>query len=157
MSSFLLKTFEFFLQKTLFLLILLPVITAMAGNVGTQSATVLIRGFAVGKSSTRHVLKLILKEFFVGCIFGLIYGLITSLIAVFSFADGNYYVGFCVFIVMTIAMSVAAVMGVIAPFVLKTLNFDPAIASGPFVTTLNDITGILVLVFTASVFINKLS
>ncbi len=157
MSSFLLKTFEVILQKTLFLLILLPVITAMAGNVGTQSATVLIREFAIGKSNTKYVFKLIFKEFFIGFIFGSTYGFVTSLVAIFSFADGNYYVGFCVLIVMIIAMSVAAIMGVVAPLILKALNFDPAIASGPFVTTFNDITGILVLILTANIFINKLS
>ena len=57
---------------------------------------------------------------------------------------------------MTAGMMTAASLGVIAPTLLKRLNFDPAIASGPFVTTLNDIAGILIYMIICSAFINKL-
>jgi len=155
-SAFLLKFFEPILEKGLFFFILLPVITAMAGNIGTQSATVLIRSFAQGKFFIYNLSNLILKEIIVGAIVGSTYGVLTGLIAVFAFANGNYYVGLCIFLAMTIAMSIAAAMGILAPSILRILKFDPAIASGPFVTTLNDITGILVFMVIAKLFIIRI-
>ena len=156
-SAFLLKFFEFILNKALFCLILLPVITAMAGNIGTQSATILIRSFASGKYTLNNLYFLAFKEVMVGIIIGFIYGFITGLIGTFVFADGNCYVGLCVLFSMMIAMSIAGGMGIFAPSLLRFFSFDPAIAAGPFVTTLNDITGVLVFLVIINIFLFHVS
>ncbi len=74
---------------------------------------------------------------------GMVYGTFAGLAAVVLLTDYNIFLGIVVFIAMVAAMMTAAILGVIAPTLLKRLNFDPAIASGPFVTTVNDITGSL--------------
>jgi magnesium transporter len=61
-----------------------------------------------------------------------------------------------VFMAMTMGMMTASIMGVIAPALLKRFDFDPAIASGPFVTTLNDITGVLIYMVIATIFLDEL-
>lgn len=78
------------------------------------------------------------------------------MLATFVLTQNNFYLGIVVFFSMAIGMMTAAIMGVLAPSALKRLNFDPAIASGPFVTTLNDITGIAIYMLIATVFLKQL-
>lgn len=155
-SGFLLHYFEATVEKAVFILSFVPVITAMGGNVGTQSATLLIRGFATGKFDLKNVPSFLYKEVRVGLLMGVVYGSFSALLATFVLTKYNFYLGMVVFIAMSLGMMTAAVMGVIAPSILKKLGVDPAIASGPFVTTLNDITGIAIYMIIASVFLNQL-
>ncbi|HXW53069.1 MAG TPA: magnesium transporter, partial [Myxococcota bacterium] len=131
--------------------------TAMGGNVGTQSATLLIRGFATGKFDLSHVPSFLYKEVRVGLLMGMVYGAFTGLVATIFLTDFNFYLGIVVFFAMVAGMVTAVMLGVIAPSLLKRLDFDPAIASGPFVTTLNDIAGIFIYMVICTVFINKLN
>lgn len=154
-SAFLLRFFEPTVQRAVIVLSFLPVITAMSGNVGTQSATLLIRGFATGKFDLSDVPKFLFKEFRVGLLMGMVYGVFAGVAAIFL-TNFNLYLGMVVFVAMTGGMMTAAVLGVIAPSLLKRLDIDPAIASGPFVTTLNDITGIVIYMAICTIFINQL-
>ena len=155
-SGLILHLFQPTVQKAVVILSFLPVITAMGGNVGTQSATLLIRGFGTGKFDLSHVPLFLYKELRVGLLMGMIYGAITGLTAVFVLTDQNWYLGMVVFMAMTMGMMTASIMGVIAPALLKRFDFDPAIASGPFVTTLNDITGVLIYMVIATIFLDEL-
>lgn len=155
-SGFLLHYFEPTVERAVVILSFVPVITAMGGNVGTQSATLLIRGFATGKLHISDVPVFLFKEVRIGLLMGMVYGLIAALTAVFILSDLNIYLGIVVFFAMMAGMMTAAILGVIAPSLLKRLNFDPAIASGPFVTTLNDIAGIVIYMLIATAFISKL-
>lgn len=155
-SGFLLHYFESTVEKAVIILSFIPVITAMGGNVGTQSATLLIRGFATGKFDLDNVPGFLFKEIRVGLVMGIVYGAFSALLAIFVLTNGNVYLGIVVFFAMSLGMMIAAVMGVIAPSILKRLNIDPAIASGPFVTTLNDITGIAIYMIIATIFLTQL-
>lgn len=155
-SGFLLHHFEPLMQKAIIIFSLIPVVTAMGGNVGTQSATILIRGFATGKFELSDVSKFLFKEIRVGMLMGIVYGSFAALVSTFLLTNYNFYFGIVVFLAMVGSMMVAAVLGVIAPSLLKRMNFDPAIASGPFVTSLNDIAGIVIYMFIASAFITHL-
>jgi magnesium transporter len=155
-SASLLKFFEPLLERVAIVYSFLPVIMAMGGNVGTQSATILIRGFATGKSDLSDIPKFIFKEVRVGLILGVVYGTFAGIVAAFILSKHNLFLGLVVFISMVLAMMTAAVVGVIAPSLLKRLNVDPAIASGPFVTTMNDITGILIYMLTSGLFLTYL-
>ncbi len=156
LSATLLHLFEATMSKAVIILSFIPVITAMGGNVGTQSATVLIRGFATNKFDLSHVPKFLFKEIRVSMVIGLSYGFLTALVATFLLTNYNFYLGFVVFCAMVCGMMTAAILGVIAPTLLKKFNIDPAIASGPFVTTLNDITGILIYMLICTLFLAKL-
>jgi len=155
-SGLLIRTFDSVLQQIIITASFIPVITAMGGNVGTQSATILIRGFATGKVELGDIPRILFKEIRVGIIMGLIFGAFGALVASLLFTDGNYYLGLVIFIAMMFAMTTASTMGVIAPAVLKRFSIDPAIAAGPFVTTLNDITGILIYMAITTLFLGVL-
>lgn len=153
-SAMLLHVFEPLLQKLVVIFAFVPVITAMSGNVGTQSATVLIRGFATGKFDLWNVPRILFKEVRVGILMGIIYGIFAGLTAIYILSENNYYFGVVVFLAMVSSMMMASILGVLAPSLLKKLNVDPAISSGPFVTTFNDITGILIYMLICSVFLS---
>ncbi len=152
-SGFLLHFYEPIMEQAIVIFALIPVVTAMGGNVGTQSATILIRGFATGKFELRDVSKFLFKEIRVGMLMGIVYGSFAALVATFLLTEFNFYLGIVVFLAMVAGMMTATVLGVVAPSLLKRLNFDPAIASGPFVTSLNDIAGIVIYMTIATAFI----
>lgn len=151
-SASLLRLFQPLLEQRVVIYAFLPVIMAMGGNVGTQSSTILIRGLATGKADLSDIPRMLFKEIRVGLVMGLFYGACAGLVATFLLSSQNYVLGFIVLISMVIAMITAAALGVLAPALLKRLGVDPAIAAGPFVTTLNDITGILIYILTSQLF-----
>lgn len=155
-SGFLLHYFQPTIERAVIILSFIPVITAMGGNVGTQSATLIIRGFSSGKFDLPHVPSFLYKEIRVGLLMGTIYGFFAAVVGSIFMTNYNLYLGLVVFISMSIAMMAAAILGVVAPTLLKSLNIDPAIASGPFVTTLNDIMGIIIYMVIATIFIAQL-
>ena len=121
----------------------------MSGNVGTQSLAVTIRVIADEDLTVGNKAKLILKESKVGFGNGLILGLISVLVVgiYIHFAKGaawNYSVtvSVCVGFAMLVAMLVASITGTIIPLFFNKIKVDPAAASGPFISTLNDILGV---------------
>lgn len=155
-SASLLKFFAPLLENAMILYAFLPVIMAMGGNVGTQSSTILIRGFATDKADLSDMWQILFKEIRVGFLMGLVYGTCAGIVAAFILSKHNMYLGLVVLISMIIAMMTAAAMGVLAPSLLKKLKIDPAISAGPFVTTMNDITGILIYMTVAGFFLKNL-
>ncbi|MFZ9887290.1 MAG: magnesium transporter [Myxococcota bacterium] len=156
LSAALLSLYEPVLEQVIIIAVFVPVITAMGGNVGTQSATILTRGFATGRLDLSDVPRLALKELRVGLIMGCLCGFAVGTIAAVFFDAGRGYLGVVVGLAMVSAMTAAAVVGALAPAALKRLDIDPAIASGPFVTTANDIVGIVIYMSTALLFLEQL-
>ena len=142
------------LEQVIVLISFIPVITGMGGNVGGQTSTIIVRGFATGRIDFSMLRQIFLKELRVGLIMGAVCGLVISCIAVIW--HHNLYLGLVVGIAMAVAISVAACMGVLATSFFKKVGIDPAIASSPFVQTVNDITGILIYFSTATLFIKHL-
>lgn len=155
-SASMMKVFEVTLHNALVTLYFIPVVTAMGGNVGTQAASVLIRGFATDKVKLSEIPAYIFREIRVGLLLGIIFGALSGMVASMLFANYNWYLGLVVFISMTIGLCAAATMGILAPSLLKKLDFDPAISTGPFVTTMNDIAGIVIYMATATYFLSYL-
>ncbi|NLC71500.1 MAG: magnesium transporter [Desulfuromonadaceae bacterium] len=153
-TGYLMWLFKVTLAEILALVTFIPVITGMGGNVGGQSATIVVRGFATGRIDSSTLAKVVFKEIRVGLIMGVVCG--TTLGVVAYFWHHNLYLGLVVGLAMATAMTVAATMGVLAPAFFKRIGVDPAIASMPFVQTANDITGILIYFATATLFINYL-
>lgn len=134
--------FEDTLEAVVLLAVFIPMIMDSAGNVGTQSLAVSVRGLALGTIEKNSFRKIIRREFSTGALIGLIcMVLIASLISLFY---GNWVLGVIVGFSILCTLSISAVIGAIVPLIINKLNFDPAIASGPFITTLNDITGLLI-------------
>jgi len=143
------------LEQAIMLISFIPVITGMGGNVGGQTSTIMVRGFATGRIDFSMLRKVFLKELRVGLIMGLVCGLTICVVALVW--QRNLYLGLVVGIAMAVAISVAACMGVLVTSFFKRIGIDPAIASSPFVQTVNDITGILIYFTTATFFLQHLT
>lgn len=142
------------LEQAIMLISFIPVITGMGGNVGGQTSTILVRGFATGRIDFTNLRQVFLKELRVGLIMGTVCGLVIAAVA--TLWHQNYYLGLVVGLAMVTAITVAACMGVVVTAFFKKVGIDPAIASSPFVQTVNDITGITIYFVTASTFLSYL-
>jgi magnesium transporter len=115
----------------------IPVIMGMGGNIGTQSSTIVVRGLATGRLNVNDLHQVVLKELAIGMILGVIYGLLIGAVAQLSFNTVMLAVAVCAAVLCS--MSVAALVGSLVPMLFARINIDPAIATGPFVTTAIDI------------------
>jgi magnesium transporter len=153
-SGKIISGYEDTLQKVVALSFFMPMITGMTGNTGTQSLAVVVRGLVAKNIDKKVVLKLIFRELIVGVIIGLICGILISLIAFFW--QGNPVLGLVVGSSLLFALIIGTLAGTIIPLILYRLNIDPAVASGPLITTLNDIFSLITYFGIASLFINHL-
>ncbi len=129
--------FEGSLEKRAFLAAFIPVIMGMGGNIGTQSSTIVVRGLATGRIGLRDFRKVLTKEFATGVILGVFYGLLIAMVAHFRYSIAA--VAISVGAAVLSSMSVAALVGSLVPMTFARFNVDPAVATGPFVTTAIDI------------------
>jgi len=129
--------FEGSLSKLGYLAAFIPVIMGMGGNIGTQSSTIVVRGLATGRLQLRDIWSVVSKELAIGLILGLVYGIIIGMAAQFRYSRGALAVS--VGVALICSMSVAALVGSLVPMVFARFNIDPAVASGPFVTTAIDV------------------
>ena len=143
MAASLIGVFEHMLEKIIVLAAFIPVIMGMGGNIGTQSSTIIVRGIATGRVDVGSELKLIFKEMRVGLILGIFYGFLLGCFAKFSFGETYPNLGIVVGLSICASMLVAATIGTIIPLILRKLDIDPAVATGPFVTTSIDVLGVL--------------
>ncbi|MFH0883359.1 MAG: magnesium transporter [bacterium] len=134
--------FEASLAQMIAISFFIPVTAAMAGNVGIQSSTIVIRGLATGEIPTGKVFKRVLREVMVAVFNGLI--LAGVLILAVTLWRDAWLIGVAVGLALVCVVSIAALVGSLAPFVLKRLGQDPALASGPFITMTNDVLGVAI-------------
>ena len=142
LAAFIIGVFDGLLENAIALAAFIPVIIGMGGNVGTQSSTIIVRGLATGRVSFENSIKVLLKEMRVGLILGLLYGVLLGVFAIFQFIDTSPLLGLVVGLSICISMILAATIGSLVPLVLNRFEIDPAIATGPFVTTAIDIIGV---------------
>lgn len=134
--------FEETLEAVVLLSVFIPMIMDSAGNVGTQSLTVAVRGLALGNIKKGAFWGMVKRELSAGFILGLIsMVLITGLI---SIVYGNWMLAVIVGFSLLCTLTISTVVGFIIPLIINKLKFDPAIASGPFITTVNDVLGLFI-------------
>ncbi|MBC8199725.1 MAG: magnesium transporter [Desulfobacterales bacterium] len=129
--------FEQSLSKFIYLAAFIPVIMGMGGNIGTQSSTIVVRGLATGRLHIRDIWSVVFKELAIGLILGIIYGVLIGIVAQFRYDTGALAIS--VGVALICSMSVAALVGSLVPMLFARINIDPAVATGPFVTTAIDI------------------
>lgn len=134
--------FEDQLEEVAILVIFMPLIAAMAGNVGVQSSAIVVQGLANKTLSTSSIFNRLLKEFVVGLFNGVICGLVIFLYSIIF--EGDMALSFTVGISLITVILIAALFGTMVPLTLDKLKIDPALATGPFITTSNDIIGLTV-------------
>ena len=136
-AFFIIGHFETTLNKLVYLAAFIPIIMGMGGNIGTQSCTIVVRGLATGRIALKQMWSVVAKELTIGFSLGFIYGLLLGLVA--SFQYNEWLLGVTVGTSVVTSMSVAALVGSLLPMVFARINIDPAVATGPFVTTSIDI------------------
>jgi magnesium transporter len=153
-AAYLIGVFEGMLENIIALAAFIPVILGMGGNIATQSSTIIVRGMATGRVNIGGEIKLILNEIKVGIILGTLYGILLGIFAIYIFTDSHAGLGIVVGLSICVSMLVAATIGTAIPLLLRKLDIDPAIATGPFVTTSIDILGVLFYFLIAGLFLS---
>ncbi len=133
--------FEEELKKMLALVGFIPIVMGMGGNIGTQSSTIVVRGMATGRININELWRVVFKEMKVGVLLGSLYGCLLGGVAYFTHGD-TPKLGLVVCVSVLFSMTIAATVGTFVPLILKRLNIDAAVATGPFVTTSTDIVGV---------------
>lgn len=132
----------FDIQKHFELALFIPLIAAMGGNVGVQSAAIVVQSLANKSLDIKNITEKLTKELAVGLLNGLICGFLVFLF--------TYILGYNLLLSITVSSSLiivivfAALFGTFIPLALQKYNIDPAVATGPFITTINDILGLLI-------------
>ncbi|MFV9644364.1 MAG: magnesium transporter [Desulfobacterales bacterium] len=129
--------FEESLSKFIYLAAFIPVIMGMGGNIGTQSSTIVVRGLATGRLNIRDIWSVVFKELAIGLILGVIYGILIGIVAQVRYNTGALAIS--VGVALICSMSIAALIGSLVPMLFARINVDPAVATGPLVTTAIDI------------------
>lgn len=136
------QRFEDTLESVVLLAFFIPMIMDSGGNVGTQSLAISVRGLALGTIQKSGFMRLIRRELTTGALIGL--GCMILISSIVFFIYGNGMLGLVVGVSILFTLSISAVIGSLIPIVIDKLNIDPAVASGPFITTLNDIAGLMI-------------
>lgn len=153
-SGNIIARFEKTLEAVAILAIFIPLIADMAGNTGTQSLAVVVRGLAVTEFRPRDFLWLLRREAGVGLIIGTVSGLLIALLTYLW--QGNIWLGFVLGFSLWLTLFVSTMSGAVVPLILNYFKIDPAVASGPFITTINDIIGLTIYFSVATAFISFL-
>ena len=131
-----------FLRSMVQLTFFIPLIAAMAGNMGLQSSTLVIRGLATGELGVTDFWSRLGREIVTALAMGTL--LAAILVSWGVVVMGDIRLGLAVAIATSAAVLLAACVGTAMPMLLRRIRVDPALATGPFLTTLNDIMGIVV-------------
>ena len=151
LSSLVIQQFDATIQQMVALAVLMPIVASMGGNAGTQTMTVTVRALAMNKLSNVNAPRVITRETFVGLLNGLILSLITSAVVFVWFGMG--LLGAVIAGAIVVNLLAAALAGILIPLGLNKLGFDPAPASGVFVTMVTDVIGFFAFLGLATLFL----
>jgi magnesium transporter len=158
-SGMIIHHYEEALEKMLILALYMPMVADTGGNVGSQAATVIVRALALGEFSVRAWLKVIWKETKVSSLLALCLGLLAFAKVLFlsweTQVPAEYSlvkVAFVISLALSLQVITATVIGAALPLIVKAFGGDPAVAASPAITTIVDITGLLIYFGTATLF-----
>lgn len=147
-----LKNYSSALEAIVALVFFIPMVLNTAGNAGTQSSTIIIRGLATGEIRINQVFRVVRRELVMGLTLGCTLGLLGLVRALLL--SSNPFLGIAVGLALGSAIVMATVSGAILPLLLKKMKIDPAVAAGPFITTIVDITALIIYFEIAKVLLN---
>jgi len=142
-SAYVLQSFHATIERIYIAGVFIPIIMAMGGSAGTQSAIVVVRGLATDNLWLSESYKRLFKELRVATINGFACGLIL-LVTTTVFWQEQFNFTLILSVSLVVIMINATMIGAFIPLFLKRLKFDPAISTGPFVQTANDIVGLII-------------
>lgn len=150
MGALVLGTHEEALSSVTELAFFIPLIAAMAGNVGVQSSSIVVQSIASGVKDIESTSKKLVKEVSVALLTASIFAVLIFIYNYFT--QGNINLTFSVSISLFIVIIFASFFGTVIPLILHRLKIDPALATGPFITTMNDICGLLIYLMIGKMF-----
>jgi len=149
-SGMVIHTFEKTLTRMLILALYMPMVADTGGNTGSQSATVIVRALALGEVSHRDVLKILWKELRISILLGLILGILSWAKVMYlsrgteippGFSLGQ--IGAVIGLALGLQVATATLIGALLPLGAAKMKLDPAVVASPALTTVVDITGLI--------------
>jgi magnesium transporter len=131
--------FEESLQKMVALAVLMPIVSSMGGNAGTQTMTVTVRALATRDLGRGNAWRVIRRELVVGLVNGITFAMLLAGVAILWF--GLTQLGAVIGLALVVTLVAAALGGIVIPLILNRFDIDPAVSSGPLVTTITDVVG----------------
>ena len=147
-ASMVIAQFKEEINAMVALAVLMPIVASMGGNAGTQSMTVAVRALATRELTGKNARRVLWREVVVGVLNGGAFGIIMSFVAAFWF--GVPMLALVIAMAMMLTLASAAFAGIVLPIALDRAGIDPALASGPFVTTVTDVVGFFAFLGLAS-------
>jgi len=148
-----LSNYQHVLEQVTIAVFFFPVVMAMGGSSGNQAAIVMVKSLSNGELWMKGSLKKLFKELFVAVLNGIVIAaLLFTITYLFFDSSKTYFLGVLSFTLVVIII-VATMLGAIIPLLLKRVNIDPAVATGPFVSTMNDIFGLLLYMTFVTLFL----
>jgi magnesium transporter len=147
-ASMVIAQFKEEINAMVALAVLMPIVASMGGNAGTQSMTVAVRALATRELTGKNARRVLWREVVVGVLNGGAFGIIMSFVAAFWF--GVPMLALVIAMAMMLTLAAAAFAGIVLPIALDRAGIDPALASGPFVTTVTDVVGFFAFLGLAS-------
>jgi len=141
-SGIIMEKFSFALKNVVALAFFIPLLMDSGGNAGTQAASVVVRGLATGEVRLADIWRVVKKEFLIGIMVGTALGILALLRALIL--QKSSLLGISVGLSMIATVTVATCLGSILPIIFEKLGFDPAVVSGPLITTVVDISCLLI-------------
>ncbi|MCB4768426.1 magnesium transporter [Ancylobacter sp. Lp-2] len=139
LASFVISLFEDELQRLVALAVLMPIVASQGGNAATQTMTVAVRAIATRELRASNAKRVIARELLVGLFNGVVFAVIMAAVVFARFGVAD--LGFIIALAMIINLVAAALGGILVPLALNRIGVDPAVSSGPFVTTITDVIG----------------
>ena len=155
LAVYVIGIFESQLQTIAALAAFIPIIMGMGGNIGTQSSTIIVRSIAIGEVDIKDTWRVLWREFSTGALLGTAYGILLGGFASLfpQFREHAWKLPLVVALAIFVNMMIAATVGTVIPMFFKRVRIDPAVATGPFVTTAIDVAGIFIYFLLAKIFL----
>lgn len=154
LASIVIHVFDRTLTRFILLASFMPVISAISGNTGLQSAAIIIRGLSSGHVQLSHWRHAVVRQISTTMILGGACALTLGLIG--GFWDRHWAFGLVVFLGMFMSVNIAGIVGTIVPLISKRAGFDPALTAGPFETAFQDVIGISIFLSLAAALLHIL-
>lgn len=147
-SIWVIGAYENALQKVVVLAAFIPVIMGMGGNIGNQAATLVVRGLALGRINISEIGRVLVRQGVIAVILGIVFGGLLALVVFIFFREyitvGMTMLPLVVGLAIFAQMVIAALLGSLLPMLFERFRVDPAVATGPLVTTSMDLLGIVI-------------
>ncbi len=149
LSAFIIKSFEGTIQQIIASTFFIPLVMAMGGSSGQQSSIIVVRGLGTGEISLKDTGRRLRRELSVALLNGFVLALL--IFAIIALWNQDYLFGALLSGTLVIIIINASIFGAVIPLFFKKINVDPALATGPFVATFNDVVGMIIYFFLLSI------